>query len=321
LQSTAFQRYSLIVYGIFLIGGGILFSGGVTGIGMRLFKRCKIMRQPTSAVPTKQVSWDSGTEIFPGQVLQVSKVKKQFGGLIALNTITLAAEQGKITAIIGANGSGKTTLLNLISGFYRPDSGSLMLGKEELKYLAPHKVARCGVGRTFQTPLIPLGLTAAQVVATARYSNTKVSLLSSVLRLPRHKQIEAADRTEALKLLALVGIRHVADMEAASLPLGTRRLLEVARAIAARPALLLLDEPAAGLDKHELKELADAISRIRASGGTAIVVEHNIQFVLSLADTIYVLDRGSVVSYGRPDEISSDPAVIESYLGKVTNSI
>jgi branched-chain amino acid transport system permease protein len=318
LRSTAFQRYSLVVYGAFLVIGGILFSGGVTGVGAGLLRRQLPARQPVHAPPSRTTSGpgvDVGT--FPGRALAVTAVNKQFGGVVALKAVTLAAGPGQITAIIGANGSGKTTLLNLISGFYQPDSGSLALGDDQLGKLSAHTVARRGVRRTFQTPAVPVGLTVAEVVATARYERPRTSVVSCILRMPRFQSVAKEDRAEALRLLGLFGIAEFADAEATSLPLGTRRLLEVARGVAARPSLLLLDEPASGVDTNDVVRLVDTIRRIRAGGATVVLVEHNFPLVLELADHIHVLQHGSLIASGTPAEIRHSPAVAQSYLGQM----
>ncbi|HUX87189.1 MAG TPA: branched-chain amino acid ABC transporter ATP-binding protein/permease [Chloroflexota bacterium] len=317
LRSTAFQHFSLVIYGLFLIVGGILFSGGVAGIAGNLVRRWLSIGPSRTASPTLAIAEpvaDVGT--FPGRTLRVSGVSKQFGGVVALENVTLRAEPGQITAIIGANGSGKTTLLNLISGFYRLDGGRISLGTAELVGCPPHQVARRGVGRTFQTPLIPSRLTASEVVATARYVRPTTTLLSSILRLPSFRHVRAEDRAEATRWLQMVGIAALADQEASLLSLGTRRLLEVARAVAARPALLLLDEPASGLDEHEIVAFANAIRRIRTGGATVVLVEHNFPLVLQLADRIHVLQRGRLLASGTPSEIRNNTLVAESYLGR-----
>ena len=316
LRTTAFQKYALIAYGLFLIFGGILFSDGVTGLVRTVVNRLRPKRAASSARSGRSKSFDLGS--FAGRRLEVSKVSKRFGGNVALAKVSLDADPGQITAIIGSNGSGKTTLLNLISGFYRLDEGSLKLGDEELGGRPPHRIAASGVGRTFQTPAVPSGLSAAEVVATARYASARVGMLAAVLRLPRFLRVRSDDRKEALRLLTLLDIDHLADIEAASLPLGTRRLLEVARALAMRPVLLLLDEPASGLDHEDILEFAKAVRRIRDAGATVVLIEHNFPLVLQLADRIHVLQRGVLIASGTPAEISADKDVAESYLGAQT---
>jgi branched-chain amino acid transport system permease protein len=313
LRSSDFQRFSLVAYGLFLIFGGIFFSGGFTGLFGRIVSR--LLQRQTRATVLMERSGESRLGTFPGRRLEVTGATKRFGGVVAISNVTLSAVPGQITAIIGANGSGKTTLLNLISGFYRLDAGTLRLGDSDLTRLPAHRIAMKGVSRTFQTPAVPTGLTAAEVVASARYSSARVGIVATILRLPRYRRIVREDRAEALRLLHLLGIDHLADLEGASLPLGTRRLLEVARALASRPSILLLDEPASGLDHAEIQELASAVRRIRESDATVVLVEHNFPLVLQLADQIHVLRRGEVIASGPPVEIRDNRLVAESYLG------
>jgi len=330
LRSTAFQEYSLVVYGVFLIIGGIFFSGGITGIGGALIRRVRARFSPSpstapraparASVSSTEARRTAVTDKASGETLVIRNVTKAFGAITAVNDVSIEAPAGKVTAIIGANGSGKTTLLNLISGFYRPTSGEIILGKTKLSTLTAHRIARSGVARTFQTPTIPAGLTAADVVATARLADVRVGVLSTILRLPKFHRVRREDRRAALEVLETVGLSHVANQPASSLPLGTRRLLEVARALARRPRLVLLDEPASGLDRDALLELANAIRRIREAGVTVILVEHNFSLVLDLADTIHVLRRGVKIASGTPDEIRTNAEVLESYVGTAVKS-
>jgi branched-chain amino acid transport system permease protein len=312
LRSTAVQRYSLVVYGAFLIVGGVLLSGGVAGLGVQLVARLRRRRKQRPGARGGRGFAGS----FPGLPLEVDEVSKHFGGVVALDRVTLRAEPREITAIIGANGSGKTTLLNLVSGFYRADAGSVRLGENDLARLRPYAVARRGVCRTFQTPSVPAGLTAAEVVATARYVRPWTGVLGTMLRLPRFRRVRADDRVIAVAALELVGLGHLADADAASLPLGTRRLLELGRGVASPPSLLLLDEPAAGLDARDLVELVRTVRAIRDGGGTVVLVEHNVPLVLDLADRVYVLRGGRVIASGTPAEIRGDATVAATYLGR-----
>jgi branched-chain amino acid transport system permease protein len=220
-----------------------------------------------------------------------------------------------VTAVIGPNGSGKTTLLNIISGFYTPDSGTVTLAGAPRRSRSPHSVARSGVTRTFQTPLVPANITVEQAVAAGRYSSDRDSMFSAVFRLPGFWRTRQSDHERAWRELRLLGIEDLAQADAASLPLGTRRLLEVARALVSRPKLLLLDEAASGLDETEVEKLATLIRRIRDAGGTVILVEHNFRLVLSLADRIHVLAQGRLIASGTPEEIETNPDVLQQYLG------
>jgi branched-chain amino acid transport system permease protein len=312
-QLTGFQQYSLIAYGIFLLFAGLAFSAGLSGLSKSIIKR---LREHWSIFESESDSAGSGSlGTFEGVPLQVSGVTKRFGGVSALTSVSLRAEPGQVTAIIGANGSGKTTLLNLISGFYRADSGSLRLASDELSGLGAAAIAMKGVARTFQTPSIPKGLSAAEVVAAARYTRARAGLVATIFRLRKYTKAAREDRDVALRLMGLFGIAHLASSEAASLPLGTRRLLEVARALAAWPSVLLLDEPASGLDHGDIAELAGAIRRVRDADATIVLVEHNFPLVLEIADRVHVLERGQLLASGTPAEIRENALVIQSYLG------
>jgi branched-chain amino acid transport system permease protein len=264
-------------------------------------------------VPT-EVAEPTALEPIPGAALSVESVSKRFGGLQALQDVSLTAEPGTVTAIIGPNGSGKTTLLNIICGFYRLDTGTIRLGAGALPRAA-HRVARAGIARTFQTPLMPTEISVTEATQAGRYTAERASMFSAILRLPRFRRIRAADATLADRVLRIVGIARHARDEAAALPVGTRRLLEVARALVGRPRVLLLDEVASGLDEDEIDRLTVLVRAIRDAGGTVILVEHNFRLVLSLADRIHVLAQGKVIASGTPAEIESHPAVLSEYLG------
>lgn len=316
-QSTAYQEYSLLVTGAFLLIGGVLLTGGLTGLGRQLVARL-------SPVVAKERSDDDATlaEVspVPGKSLQVEKVSKTFGGNRALVDVDLEAVPGKITALIGPNGSGKTTLLNMICGFYRTDSGSITLDGTRLDKLSSDQVARAGVSRTFQTPNIPEGISVLEAVMSGRYAHHRATVLEAVLRLPRYRRVRAADHAEARKALDLTGIRHLEELEAVSLPLGQRRLLEVARCLVSSPGVLLLDEVASGLDEDEVERLAVVVRRVANAGGTVVLVEHNFKLVLSLADEIIALAHGELMARGTPAEIENNARVMSEYLGVDPNA-
>jgi len=313
LEATSFQQYDLVVYGAFLILGGVVLARGLAGASGQLWRR---VQRRVPAAPAVAAVAAGGLDDIPGVELTVEGVSKSFGGLRALADVSLSAAAGEVTAVIGPNGSGKTTLLNLICGYYHLDEGSIAIGGEALRPSeAPHRIAQAGIARTFQTASIPTDVSVAEAVRSGRYTTEYSSMASAVLRLPSYRRIRGDDINQARVVLSQVGLDALAEREAASLPMGTRRLLEVARALIRRPRILLLDEAASGLDEEEVDHLADLIRQIRAAGGTVILVEHNFRLVLALADRIHVLAQGAIIASGTPTEIESNPAVLSEYLG------
>lgn len=321
LQASAAQEYSLLLYGAFLVVVGVVARAGLAGFGRTVVSRT-LRRLPAKLTQPGEVLGErhelAGSQ---GERLIVEGVTKAFGGLQALRGVNLTAEPGQITAILGANGAGKSTLLNTVSCFVRADSGTIVVGDSEIQRLRPHRAARLGIGRTFQTPLIPEEMTALEVVRTGRLHMRKAGPLATLLRLPKFRRIRRTDTQAALEVLAFAGLLPHADQEARSLPLGTRRLLEVVRAFAGQPSVVLLDEPAAGLDDTGLRDLAELLIRFRDAGATVVLVEHNVPFVLGFADAVHVMGLGKVIASGTPDEIRNDPEVIASYLGNRTVSV
>ncbi len=251
------------------------------------------------------------------RLLSIGGLGINFGGLTALNGLDLGVDEGEIFALIGPNGAGKTTVFNVLTGLYRPSSGRVTFRGEELVGLSPHAIARRGIARTFQNTEVFRRLPALDNVLIGRHAHLRGGVLGGVLGLPRVRAEEAAARAEAAGLLALVGLAAVADVEAGSLPLGMQKRLELARALAARPALLLLDEPAGGLNPTETRDLMGLIRRLREERGlTILLVEHDMHLVMGISDRVAVLDHGRKIAEGKPREITSDPAVVEAYLGR-----
>jgi branched-chain amino acid transport system permease protein len=312
LQTSGAEKLSTLLYGVFLVVVGVLLSGGLASIGRGLLRRVGW----SNAVAEAEVE-DGASEPFrvPGERVTVRGVRKAFAGVKALSGVDLHAEPGQVLAILGPNGAGKTTLLNAISGFVKPDDGEVLLGDRDLRGLSPDRIAQQGVSRTFQTPLIPRGMTAQEVVECGRLGRPGPRLLGVILRSPRMRRTRTEDRKAAAAALSFAGMADVATTDAQALPLGTRRLLEVVRAVVAQPGLILLDEPAAGLDDAGQEELGRLVRRARDAGGTVIIVEHNVRFVLDLADRVVVMALGEVIAEGTPDEIRQDEAVIATYLG------
>jgi branched-chain amino acid transport system ATP-binding protein/branched-chain amino acid transport system permease protein len=315
LHTSIFTHFALPIYGALLVIGGVLLTGGLGGtVGTVIqFVRRRVFRVTQPKLEPREPTLDLGE--FTGAELTVNGVNKRFGGLRAVADVSITAKPGEVTAIIGPNGSGKTSLLNVISGFYKLDSGTVKLGSHDITLKSPVTVALGGVARTFQTPSIPAGLNCLQVVGAARYALDRSGLVAAILRLPSYRRRLKRDHEEAIRLLGATGLGHLVYASAADLPLGTRRLLEVARALAARPKLLLLDEPASGLDVEDVRRLGRLIRATAKAGATVIVIEHNFQMMLDVADVINVLREGRLIATGKPDEIRVNPAVMESYLG------
>lgn len=247
-------------------------------------------------------------------VLELRDISKRFGGVLALDGVDLEVRRGRIHALIGPNGSGKTTLLNVASGFYRADRGDILVDGQPIRGGAD-TVARRGVSRTFQTPKLVEAATLLDNVLVAAEQDHRSTDIEAVLRLPRGRKAHREATELARDCLQRVGLADVADRRASEAPHGTRRLVEVARAMARRPTVLLLDEPAAGLASEELQILATLLRDLADSGLGVLVVEHNMPFVLSLADDVTVLHRGARLAAGPPDVVRADPAVVGVYLG------
>ena len=248
-------------------------------------------------------------------LLRAQGLSKEFGGVHAVQALEFAIEPGAVFSIIGPNGAGKTTLLNLITGIYRPSAGRIWLEERELTGLAPHRFAAAGIGRTFQNLQIFFNMSALENVMAGRYLHERCSLAAAMLRLPSLARAERACRDEALELLALVGLERYADDGSDGMPYGALKRLEIARALAARPRLLLLDEPAAGLNPTETQEIDRLIQRLAARGVTVVLVEHNMSLVMGVSDRVLVLDYGRKLAEGDAESVRRDPRVIEAYLG------
>jgi branched-chain amino acid transport system ATP-binding protein len=248
-------------------------------------------------------------------LLEVRGLTKRFEGLVANSDIDLDVPEGSLFAVIGPNGAGKTTFFNMISGFLQPTSGTIAFAGTEITKLRQDKIAAMGLVRTFQLVQLFGGMSVAENVEVGCHLATRGGIGAALVRPPWFRHQEADVRAKALELLDFVGLAAQAEHEATLLPYGQQRLLEVARALAAKPRLLLLDEPAAGLNTHETDILADVIQRVNRQNITVILIEHDVALVTRIAHRIAVLDFGRKITEGTPDEIRRHPEVIAAYLG------
>jgi branched-chain amino acid transport system ATP-binding protein len=248
-------------------------------------------------------------------LLELQGVTRRFGGLVAVDGVSLSVPRGGVTAVIGPNGAGKTTLFNVISGFYAPSEGRIVFGGADITGSAPERIAARGLVRTFQLVQLFRNLSALENVKVGLHLHTRGGLFAAVLRPPAIRAAEREADRRARELLAFVGLSDSADLPAAALTYGQQRLLEIARALAAEPKLVLLDEPAAGLNAEETTRLGAMIRDIAVRGTTVLLIEHDMKLVMSTADHVVVLDFGRKIAAGAPDAVRRDPAVIAAYLG------
>ncbi|RKY00921.1 high-affinity branched-chain amino acid ABC transporter ATP-binding protein LivG [Candidatus Poribacteria bacterium] len=249
-------------------------------------------------------------------MLEIRNVKKSFGGIRAVDGVSFEVNPGRIKAIIGPNGAGKTTLFNLISGLYPLDSGEIRFKGRRISGLKPHRIASMGIVRTFQNVRLFPEMTVLENVMVGAHRLGKSGFLASIFKLPGTVREERRIREIAMEMLEFVGLADQADLPAGELPLGRQRLVELARALAARPELLLLDEPAAGLNIKETEELGELIVRIRERGVTIALIDHDMSLVMDISDEVVALNEGRKIAEGTPEEIRSNPLVIKAYLGE-----
>jgi branched-chain amino acid transport system ATP-binding protein len=248
-------------------------------------------------------------------ILEADRLSISFGGVRAIDGVSIAIESGQVFSIIGPNGSGKTTLFNLVSGIYTPNDGSIRLGGETVTGLAPDRLARRGLSRTFQNLQIFSRMSVLENVMVGRHRHERTGIVAELLHWPSVARQNEATREAARAVLARVGLAEAADRPAASLAYGALKRLEIARALASEPKLLLLDEPAAGCNAVETQEIDLVIRSIVKGGTTVVLVEHDMRLVMNISDRVHVLASGRTLAEGTPDEVRSNPAVIEAYLG------
>ena len=248
-------------------------------------------------------------------LLRVETLTKKFGGLNAVDDLSFDIQPGAVHSIIGPNGAGKTTLLNLLTGVYQPSAGKIFFEEHDLTGRAPHEYAGHGLARTFQNLQVFFNMSALENVMVGRYMHERCGLVSTLLRGPSLKRAEQLCREEASELMRYVGLQDYLSAAADAMPYGALKRLEIARALATKPKLILLDEPAAGLNPTEAQELEHLIGRLTERGVTVVLVEHNMRLVMGVSDHILVLDYGRKLAEGPAQAIRNDPKVIEAYLG------
>ena len=249
-------------------------------------------------------------------LLELADVGKSFGGLAAVSDVSFGVEKGEILGLIGPNGAGKTTLFNVITSIFPPTRGRVRFRGESIGGLRPHSIAKKGISRTFQNIRLFSGMTARENVMVGRHARSRAGIWGSVLRTGSQRAEEARIREKTDELLALMGLAGGEELPAGKLPYGHQRRLEIARALAAEPSLLLLDEPAAGMNDSETREIQQLILTIRALGVTVLLIEHDMSLVMKVCDRLVVLNFGQKIAEGTPEEIRVNPEVVEAYLGR-----